>query len=349
MAHSSNDYQKSYLRVYRASADSKESVRTTIHEILKLQFEAQYHLNRLKLREKTVKPLPINPLYQLTKNNVRVNSPYVVKGFDDTYFISVSEKTHSFLIPFYRDVALEFYTSNKGAVSLLDVEAHVKDLQPLSFKQLEDAKKRLEKLKRDSIFYRINQESRKAQEHFEGIWHKFGEEDIKTSEQTGNIWKSLMKKLRIEGYEFFPATLAANVLMRILTLYESNVTADEGIVSHEMHYPTVKIDDNKELFEWSTVNKPETMLEELIYTKYRLEELAEDKRFKKWEHDVIELMQFYRKHSYTKEEVIIELCKRRFDKKHIDKALEIFEDTPLKLTSKPKNKVTFVTKQEEKN
>jgi len=330
-----NQYQKMFMRVKRSTDTQKDSVRKHIKEILKTTFETEHIVNDHSIRSKTDTPIRVRTNYKLGQNPTKKRS----------YIIELNDKPTISLIPFYRDIAQEFYKEYKNAVTYEQVEHTIKQLQDSKIAELHETLKRAKDNKREVIYYRILQERYLAEKVFPNAYRRFTAKELKNPQKSSTIWKTLMLKLMTEGYGYFESKIAANAILKRGVnedFYDVNLSDTKEDLQFKIATECLARNDSIKLEAWRRKEQHDTYIKEAIYTDFRLKELQETLQKKQWKNTLKNTLEHYSKNRVSKETIAFVCSENNFNKEQTIYALKLYEKLLEKpLPKKPENSISF--------
>lgn len=346
------EYQRIYLRIARSNVEEKHTLKTALFETLKLHFETEALEAEYQLRSQTGKPITVNPEFKLQEYDLKVIHSAVSavsKGAPqscvETVPIDIPKiNTLDTLIPFYQDIAVEFY-ARYNTLKLEQIENAVKRFQGLTTSELEQVNQSLAKLKETMIFHRIMQEyfaalhildeSLRLKESWANL-KQYGD----TAENQTKLWLLCMEKLFSEGYSYFEANLASNrVVERAISVASTTLPSNlkeipdstpQKEVSNFFAVETTKTYTSRavEGFEcWKIVGQDSTIthLKEAIYVKARNEQIREQLDYERWRREVKEWLTELIQNGYWSDYVKHECAKANYSPERLKVVLEMYE------------------------
>lgn len=307
MAHSSTQYQRVYMKIRQSLPEQRETLRTALHEVLKLHFELEALEAEYQLRSQTGKPIKVNPEFKLQEYDLKAIHTAVSaepKGVPQSRTETVQvdiprENTLDTLIPFYQDIAVEFY-ARYNTLKLEQIENAVKRFQGLNISELETLKQTLVELKETVFYQRIMQECFAALNIIdESLGLKESWANLKqygdTVDNQKKLWLLCMKKLFSEGYSYFEANLASNrvverAILMVNPVSEGFLTDNPLSTPHNEMTSLYAVETNDPAFEaWKiTESRVNVTMKELLYVKFRNVEIEEQAEYNRWRKEVKE-------------------------------------------------------------
>jgi len=324
------EYQKYTMRIVRSTDERKQVLRDLLHEVLRLHFTLEKY--KRDYNYSASKPVGVAPNFKLAPDTLSfvhakiaaspLGQPNVLVA---TYVVSVPKENRlNQLIPFYQDIAVEFWGKFKNAgISLSMVECATKTFQRLKIKGLEDLQEFYEKSIGDLVYLRIAQERDKAYrvmyESFNLNRDKFAlklTEYRKNDENRSALYLLCMNKMRREGFGYFESNLAACQLIFPSESYPSEVgvAAPLWITTHEsLASSGLNSFDDPRLVEWrESADSIDLSRCELVFNRHREKELVElrasvviQKATREW------LIQFI-EDGGTRDQMLVECGKRGY-------------------------------------
>jgi hypothetical protein len=343
LSHSGNEYQRYYMRIYKATEPERDTYTKLLTECLKLNFEnALIQYDYLKAEGLTAE-IP-------REKRILTAEVTTFKG-DPLPAVEIEEYLNQ-LIPFYKSFAENFYKTykNNKVVDWDAVRGMVKEYQPCT---LEDLKLERENLKKeqDKLVYESSYaEARRAHKLLDNA---FADVPIgfKTKSEAIRLYNEAMHVLKREGFGYFESDRASGhqFFGQPLNYPYEGVT---GTFDNLENYPIEEYVDkelllkDKEIETWYISEREDIPHKRQLWTEVYEKDQKEAVKRATWLKSIKEWLTRFRLRDGSAEELAVAMQKAGLDAEHRYIMLEEYRKIhgsirPKTLRMKPSGDHTF--------